>query len=107
VPRAGRDVIAALLVCAAVTFALRFLPMQVAHRYRDREDLRELSTLLPAGLMLILVAYTLLEADSGVQVSRLVLAAVVAVLVNLGSRNFLLGFLAGFAAYSLSGLALG
>ena len=98
--------IAAILVCAAITFALRFLPMQVAHRYRDGEDLREFSTLLPAGLMLILVAYTLLEADSGVQLSRLVLAAAVSVLVNMASKNFLISFLAGFAAYSLAGLAL-
>ena len=98
--------IAAILVCAAVTFALRFLPMQVAHRYRDREDLREFSTLLPAGLMLILVAYTLLEADSGVQLSRLVLAAVVCVVVKLTSGNFLVSFLAGFAAYALTGLVL-
>ncbi|RLZ04296.1 branched-chain amino acid export protein small subunit [Kocuria tytonicola] len=98
--------IAAILVCAAVTFALRFLPMQVAHRFRNREDLTEFSTLLPAGLMLILVAYTLVEADSGTQLSRLVLAAVVSVLVNLASKNFLISFLAGFAAYSLAGLVL-
>ena len=98
--------LAAIAVCAAVTFALRFIPVQLAHRYRDREDLQELSALLPAGLMLILVAYTLLEADSGVQLSRLVLAAAVSVLVNLASRNFLIGFVTGFAAYSLSGLVL-
>ncbi|MDO4918848.1 AzlD domain-containing protein [Kocuria sp.] len=98
--------IAAIIVCAAVTFALRFIPVQVAHRFRDREGLEELATLLPAGLMLILVAYTLIEADSGVQLTRLVLAALAAVLVNLASKNFLLGFLAGFAAYALTGTLL-
>ena len=67
--------LAAIAVCAAVTFALRFIPVQLAHRYRDREDLQELS-------------------------------AAVSVLVNLASRNFLIGFIAGFAAYSLSGLVL-
>ncbi|GEC99162.1 hypothetical protein KVA01_13170 [Kocuria varians] len=95
--------IPAIIVCAAVTLSLRLFPVMLAHRFRDREDLRELAALLPAGLMLILVVYTLLEADSGVQLTRLVLAAVVSVLVNLGVKNFLLGFVAGFLAYSLSG----
>ncbi|RKQ36778.1 AzlD domain-containing protein [Kocuria tytonis] len=99
---------AAVVVCAAVTFGPRFVPVLVAHRHRDREDLREFSALLPAGLMLILVAYTLLDADSGIQAAtRLVLAAVVSVLVDLAARNFLVAFVAGFAAYSLSGLLLG
>ena len=54
--------------------------------------------------MLILVVYTLLEADSGAQLGRLLLAAAVSVLVKLGTKNFLVGFVAGFLAYSLSGL---
>ena len=98
--------LAAIVVCAAVTYSLRLFPGLLAHRFRDREDLREIFTLLPAGLMLILVAYTLLEADSGVQLSRLILAAVISVIVNAVSKNFLMAFIAGFAAYSLSGLLL-
>lgn len=96
--------VSAIIVCAAVTFSLRFFPVLLAHRYRDREDLQEFAALLPAGLMLILVVYTLLEADSGAQLGRLLLAAAVSVLVKLGTRNFLVGFVAGFLAYSLSGL---
>lgn len=94
----------AILTCAAVTFGLRYLPMRVAHRLRDREDLREISALLPAGLMLILVAYTFLQADSGIQVTRLASAAVASLAVHWVSRNFLVSFIAGFAVYSLTAL---
>ena len=95
-----------VLVCAAVTFGLRYLPLRVAHGLREREDLREISALLPAGLMLILVAYTFLEADSGVQLTRLAVAAVAALATQWISRNFLVSFVAGFAVYSLSALIL-
>ena len=95
---------AAILVCAAVTFGLRYLPLRVAHRLREREDLREISALLPAGLMLILVAYTFLEAGSGFQLARLAVAAVAALAVHWVSRNFLVSFVAGFAVYSLTAL---
>ncbi|MCT2021810.1 AzlD domain-containing protein [Kocuria marina] len=98
--------LAAIVVCAAVTYSLRLFPVLLAHRFRDREDLREISALLPAGLMLILVAYTLLEADSGMQLSRLILAALISVVVNLASKNFLIAFIAGFAVYFLSGVFL-
>ena len=98
--------LAAIVVCAAVTYSLRLFPVLLAHRFRDQEDLREISALLPAGLMLILVAYTLLEAESGVQLSRLVFAALISVVVNVASKNFLIAFIAGFAAYALSGLFL-
>lgn len=98
--------VAAILTCAAVTFGLRYLPMRVAHGLRDREDLREISALLPAGLMLILVAYTFLEAGSGLQLTRLAVAAVVALAAQWVSRNFLVSFVAGFAVYSLTALVL-
>lgn len=95
--------IAAIVVCTAITFGLRFIPIQVAHRYRDREDLKEISSLLPAGLMLILVAYTLLEAESGTQLSRLVLGAVGSLIVHFLTRNFLVSFLTGFVVFVVAG----
>lgn len=98
--------IVAIVLCAAITFGLRFFPLQVAGSYRESDDLKKLSSLLPAGLMLILVAYTFIGAESGEQGLRLAIAVAGSLLTELLTRNVLLAFILGIFLYSLTPLFL-
>lgn len=98
--------IVALLLCAAITFGLRYFPLQLAGSYRESDHLKELSSLLPAGLMLILVAYTFIGAESSEQGLRLAIALAGSLLTELMTRNVLLAFILGIIFYSLTPIFL-
>ncbi|WP_055570193.1 branched-chain amino acid transporter permease [Streptomyces atriruber] len=92
--------IAAVLVTAAVTWALRALPFAALAPLRESGTVQYLSTRMPAGVMLILVVYCL--RDLALAQPR-ALAPVVAVAVTVGlhlwRRNALLSILGGTAVH--------
>ncbi|MFE3739136.1 branched-chain amino acid transporter permease [Streptomyces sp. NPDC059134] len=92
--------VAAVLVSAAVTWALRALPFAASAPLRASGTVRYLSTRMPAGVMVILVAYCL--RDLPVTEAR-VLAPLTALAVTVGlhlwRRNALLSILGGTATH--------
>ncbi|MGY3202342.1 branched-chain amino acid transporter permease [Streptomyces sp. TE5632] len=100
--RAGETpfAVAAILVAAAVTWALRALPFAVLAPLRASATVQYLSTRMPAGIMVILVVYCL--RDLPVTESR-ALAPLAALAVTVGlhlwHRNALLSILAGTAVH--------
>ncbi|MFF7314035.1 AzlD domain-containing protein [Streptomyces sp. NPDC008137] len=92
--------VVAVLVTAAVTWALRALPFAALAPLRASATVRYLGARMPAGVMVILVVYCL--RDLPVTESRAVapLAALaVAVGLHLRLRNALLSILAGTAVH--------
>ncbi|POX62940.1 branched-chain amino acid ABC transporter [Streptomyces sp. Ru62] len=89
-------VIAAVLVAAAVTWALRALPFAALMALRNSATVRYLSTRMPAGVMLILVVYCLRDLPLTHTRSSAPLAALaVTVGLHLWRRNALLSILGG------------
>lgn len=92
--------VAAILVAAVVTWALRALPFAALAPLRASSTVQYLSTRMPAGVMLILVVHCL--RDLPVAEPR-ALAAVAALGVTVGlhlwRRNALLSILCGTAVH--------
>ncbi len=92
---------AASLTMFAVTFALRSLPFAVLRPLRDSALIGYLSRHMPAGIMVILVVYTL----RGVSLSEAphglpeILALVVTVALHLWKRNAVASIIVGTASY--------
>ncbi|MCD9145072.1 branched-chain amino acid transporter permease [Streptomyces albireticuli] len=95
-----RYAVAAVLVAAAVTWGLRALPFAVLTPLRSSRTVQYLSTRIPAGVMVILLAYCL--RDLPVTHARS-LAPLIALAVTVGlhlwRRNALLSILAGTAVH--------
>jgi branched-subunit amino acid transport protein AzlD len=95
-----RYAVAAILVSAAVTWALRALPFAVLAPLRSSRTVRYLSTRMPAGVMVILVVYCL--RDLPVTHAR-AFAPLAALAVTVGlhawRRNALLSILGGTAVH--------
>jgi len=95
-----RYAIAAILVTAAVTWALRALPFAALVPLRASSTVQYLSTRMPAGVMVILVVYCL--RDLPLPQPR-VLAPLAALTVTIGlhlwRRNALLSILGGTTAH--------
>ncbi|MFJ3617553.1 branched-chain amino acid transporter permease [Streptomyces iakyrus] len=89
--------VVAVLVTAAVTWALRALPFAALAPLRASATVRYLSTRMPAGVMVILVVYCL--RDLPVTESRAVAPLAVTVGLHLWRRNALLSILAGTAVH--------
>ncbi|MEV7525382.1 AzlD domain-containing protein [Streptomyces sp. NPDC091371] len=92
--------VAAVLVAAAVTWALRALPFAALAPLRASATVQFLSTRMPAGVMVILVAYCL--RDLPLTESRAVaplVALAVTVALHLWRRNALLSILGGAAVH--------
>ena len=96
--------IIAILVAALLTFLLRYIPVQLARRFSPEGTMAQVTGYLPLGIMLILVVYTFLEAESSQQALRLGIGALVALLMELKFSNTLLSFVAGLIVFSLTGL---
>ncbi|GHE08207.1 branched-chain amino acid transporter permease [Streptomyces alanosinicus] len=92
--------VVAVLVSAAVTWALRVLPFAVVGPLRASPTVQYLSTRIPAGIMVILVVYCLrdtpLTRTAGLSPAA---ALAVTVGVHLRRRNAPLSILAGTAAH--------
>lgn len=96
-------VLAAVLVTAAITWAMRALPFAMLAPLRDSELLGYVGERMPVGLMLILAVYTLRGVDTGSLTS--VGPAVLALAVTIGLHAWLgratLSIFAGTGVYVL------
>ncbi|MFF0463770.1 branched-chain amino acid transporter permease [Streptomyces mexicanus] len=92
--------IAAVLVAATVTWALRALPFAVLSRLRESATVPYLSRRMPAGVMVILVAYCLRDLPVTETRAGAPLAALaVTTGLHLWRRNALLSILGGTATH--------
>ncbi|MCW8376080.1 branched-chain amino acid transporter permease [Streptomyces justiciae] len=92
--------VAAVLVSAAVTWALRALPFAVLAPLRASATVRHLSTRMPAGVMVILVVYCLRDLSVSSVGALAPLSALAATIgLHLWRRNALLSILGGTAAH--------
>ncbi|MFK0132427.1 branched-chain amino acid transporter permease [Streptomyces rubiginosohelvolus] len=96
----ARYAIAAILVTAAVTWALRALPFAVLAPMRASTTVQYLSARMPAGVMVILVVYCLhdLPMTQARAVAPLV-ALAVTVALHLWRRSAVLSILGGTVAH--------
>lgn len=93
-----RYVVAAILVSAAVTWALRSLPFALLAPLRSSALVQYLGVHMPAGVMTVLVVYTITTLDGSP--IALVAALAVTVGVHLVRRNVALSMLAGTTVYA-------
>jgi branched-subunit amino acid transport protein AzlD len=95
-----RYAVAAVLVAAAVTWALRALPFAALTPLRNSATVQYLSTRMPAGVMLILLAYCLRDlplTHAGTLAPLAALSTTVG--LHLWRRNALLSILGGTAVH--------
>jgi branched-subunit amino acid transport protein AzlD len=94
---------AASLTMFAVTFALRALPFAVLRPLRDSALIGYLSRHMPAGIMIILVVYTLRDVSLGQAPHGLpeALAIAATVVLHLLKRNAVASIIGGTTVYVL------
>lgn len=94
---------AASVTMFAVTFALRALPFAALRPLRDSALVAYLSRHMPAGVMIILVVYTLRGVSIGEPPYGLpeALAIAATVILHLVRRNAVVGIIVGTAVYML------
>ncbi|MFG2946293.1 branched-chain amino acid transporter permease [Streptomyces adustus] len=96
----SRYAVAAVLVAAAVTWALRAVPFAVLTPLRESGTVQYLSTRMPAGVMVILVVYCLHDLPLTEARAAAPLAALaVTIGLHLWRRNALLSILGGTATH--------
>jgi branched-subunit amino acid transport protein AzlD len=95
--------IAAVLLAAGITFALRALPFAVIEPLRSSRLAAELAVRMPAGSMIILVVYLLRDVPSAAAttVVATIGAAVIVVVLHWWRSNALLSIFTGTAFYVL------
>ncbi|WP_130864657.1 AzlD domain-containing protein [Acidipropionibacterium timonense] len=91
---------AVILVAAGITFCLRYVPLLAVNRLRDQEWVKQLAGLMPGGIMLILVAYTLVEPSRTGPLWTWLVALAATAAVHLWRRNALVTMLVGIAVYA-------
>jgi branched-subunit amino acid transport protein AzlD len=93
--------IGAIVVSAGVTWGLRALPFAALSRLRESRTVAYLGTVMPAGVMVILVLYCLRDLPSaGLRHSAVTLIAVAATVgLHLWRRSPVLSILGGTALY--------
>jgi len=91
------SLVAAMLVSAAVTWALRALPFAILALLRSRALVHYLGTHMPAGVMTVLVVYTVTALPGPRAALAVALAATVG--LHLWRRNLALSMLAGTIVY--------
>ncbi|MET7800317.1 branched-chain amino acid transporter permease [Streptomyces decoyicus] len=103
-----RYAVAAVLVAAPVTWALRALPFAALAPLRASASVHYLSTRMPAGVMVILVVYCLRDLPLPQPRALAPLAALaVTIVLHLWRRNALLSILGGTAVHvALAGTVL-
>ncbi|GAA4676487.1 branched-chain amino acid transporter permease [Streptomyces buecherae] len=95
-----RYAIAAVLVSAAVTWALRALPFAALTPLRESGTARYLSAHMPAGVMVILVVYCLHDLPvTEARATAPLVALAVTVGLHLWRRTALLSILGGTATH--------
>jgi len=93
--------LAASLTMFAVTFALRAVPFAILRPLRDSALIDYLSRHMPAGIMVILVVYTLRDVSVSETPHGLpeALAIIATVAVHLWRRNAVASIIVGTAVY--------
>lgn len=91
-------------VAAAVTFGLRYVPMRTAERLRRHNRVRRLGDLMPGGIMVILVAWTLVDPGRSGPLWVWLASAALAGAAHLWRRNVLVTMVVGILAFA--GLSL-
>ncbi|MER6976359.1 branched-chain amino acid transporter permease [Streptomyces carpinensis] len=92
--------VAAVLVAAAVTWGLRVLPFAALTPLRSSRTVQYLSTRMPAGVMVILLAYCLRDLPlTHTRALAPMAALAVTVGLHLWRRNALLSILGGTAVH--------
>ncbi|MFI0983100.1 branched-chain amino acid transporter permease [Streptomyces sp. NPDC021093] len=93
----GGYLMGAVAVMAAVTFALRAAPFVMLQRVTDSPVMRTLGTLMPPGVMVILVLYSVSSTETEVLADYFPAAGAIAVTAAVyhWKRNALLGIVAG------------
>lgn len=95
-----------ILLAAAITFGLRFIPMLMIDRMKGHQTIERLSALMPGGIMIILVAYTLVDPGREGPLWTWLVTIAVTVAVHLWRRSPLITMLTGIGVYALlAGLA--
>ncbi|MGU3436218.1 branched-chain amino acid transporter permease [Actinomycetes bacterium M1A6_2h] len=94
-------VVAAIAIMAATTFALRALPFALLRPLRSSALVAYLGVYLPAGIMLILVMYSLREVSPASSTHGIpeVLAVGATVAVHLWKKNAVLSIVSGTVIY--------
>lgn len=94
-------ILAAVLVSAAITWAVRAVPFLFIERLRESELLPHLGAVMPVGIMTILVFYTLRNTDLGANPATVavLLGLVVTAALHLWRRNAILSVLGGTAVH--------
>lgn len=86
--------LAVVLACTAVTWALRALPFAALRPLRTSDNVRYLSTHMPVGVMVVLAVYTFHDTTSSeILLKGLALAATLT--LHLWRRNAILSILGG------------
>ncbi|KOG36772.1 MULTISPECIES: branched-chain amino acid transporter permease [Streptomyces] len=94
--------VAAVVVSAAVTWALRALPFAALAPLRSSATVRYLSTRMPAGVMVILLVYCLRDLPlTEPDVLATLFALAVTIGLHLWRRDALLSILGGTAVHVL------
>jgi branched-subunit amino acid transport protein AzlD len=103
VPDAGY-LIAAVALAAGITFALRALPFAVIEPLRASRLAAVLADRMPAGLLLILVAYLLRDtpAEAPPAAATTVVAVLLVAVLQWWRANALLSIVSGTALYLLA-----
>ncbi|MEU8433256.1 AzlD domain-containing protein [Streptomyces sp. NPDC029216] len=93
--------VTSIAVMAAVTFALRAAPFVLLHRMEGSPVIHALGALMPPGVMVILVLYSVSSMDAGTVSEYLPAAGGIAVTAAAyhWKRNALLGIVAGTCTY--------
>ncbi|OFT89989.1 AzlD domain-containing protein [Corynebacterium sp. HMSC28B08] len=94
--------VASILIAALLTFLLRYIPVKLSSRISPDGTMAQVAAHMPLGIMVILVVYTFLGAESSQQAMRLGIGAVVALLLEIRYGNTLLSFVAGMVAFSVT-----
>ena len=96
--------VAAVVLAASITFALRALPFTIIEPLRSSRLAAELALRMPAGLMLILVVYLLRDVPHQAPTAALVTvgSALLVAVLHLWRSSALLSIFAGTAVYVLA-----
>lgn len=100
------NLIAALLIMTLITFSQKYIPFVALSQISNNKALRYLGNKLPAGVMLILVLYTLQEttihntSDVSLFLPSL-FAAIATACVHLMLRHALLSIVSGVVVYGI------
>lgn len=99
--------IAIIAVMAVITFGLRALPFAFGRWLREQPVVRELSLLLPIGVMTVLVVYSLRDTSfAGTNWVAPAVGVVVTAGLHLWRWNILLSLIGGVGTYGITLLIL-